>query len=57
MGEPKDEVCSIRIMFPVQSDTEAIEYKRKIREALGDLEGVRMNFDLSSGFGRSGVPT
>ena len=41
------EVCSIRIGFPVKSDEEAIEYKRKISEILINIPSVRIEFSLT----------
>ena len=45
--QPK-QICSIRIMFPVKSDEEAIEYKRKISDALSDKPEARIEFSLSN---------
>lgn len=50
-GEPKPtppQICSMRIAFPVSSDEQAIEYKKKIGVVLADLDSVRMNFDLTT---------
>lgn len=44
----KPEVCTIRIIFPVQSDEQAIECKKKIKEALGDIPDVNIQFSLMS---------
>ena len=41
------EVCTIAIMFPVVSDEQAVEYKRKIREVVGEVEGVRIDFRIA----------
>ena len=46
MEQPKKEVCTIRIMFPVDSDEQAIECKKKIRAALGDIPDVNMQFSM-----------
>jgi len=40
------EVCSIRIMFPVETDEQALDAKKKISEALSDISGVRIDFNL-----------
>jgi len=45
--EPK-QICSIEIMFPVESDEQAIVYKKKIREALSDRPEARFKFSLSN---------
>ncbi len=41
-------VCSIQIGFPVTSDEQAIEYKKKISEILADIPNVRIEFNLTS---------
>lgn len=43
----KQEVCSIRIMFPVESDEQAIEYKKKISLILADIPDSNMQFNLT----------
>ena len=40
------EVCSIRIGFPVKSDEEAIEYKKKISEVLANIPTARIEFSI-----------
>jgi len=47
--KPEDmiEVCSIRISFPVDSDEQAIEYKKKIGEVLAPIKTARVEFTLS----------
>lgn len=42
------QVCSIRIMFPVETDEKAIEYKKKIGDVLADIPQVRIEFSLMS---------
>ena len=42
------QICSIRIGFPVVSDEQAIEYKKKLTEALTDIPNVRIEFNLST---------
>ena len=49
METPKKEICTIRIMFPVDSDAEAIEIKAKIKEVLGDKPDAQIQFGLMSG--------
>ncbi|GAI68957.1 unnamed protein product [marine sediment metagenome] len=46
MDNDKKEICTIRIMFPVESDEKAIEYKKKVAEALKDIEGVQTHFAI-----------
>lgn len=40
------QVCSIRIMFPVVNDEQAIEYKKKVSIALADIPQARIEFSL-----------
>jgi len=40
------ELCNIRIMFPVNSDDEAIEYKKKIAVLLADIPDATIQFSL-----------
>jgi len=44
----RTQVCSIRIMFPVDTDEQAIAYKKKIGEVLADIPQSRIEFSLSS---------
>lgn len=46
MEQDKKEVCDIRIMFPVTSDEQAIEYKKKIQEAMKDMSEARIQFSI-----------
>ncbi|GAI72282.1 unnamed protein product [marine sediment metagenome] len=46
MQQPKQEVCTIRIMFPVVSDEKAIEYKKRLTEVLKDNPDATMQFSL-----------
>ena len=48
MPEPKKELCSIRIMFPTESDEQAIAYKKKISSLLSEISDVQIQFSLMS---------
>lgn len=53
MGEPEQkpqakQVCTIRIMFPVETDEQAIAYKKKINDVLVDIPNVRIEFSIMS---------
>lgn len=48
MAEPKIELCTIRIMFPVESDEKALDYKKKIAEVLSDNADAQIQFSLMS---------
>lgn len=43
------EVCSIRIMFPVESDDQAIDFKKKIAALLAEIPDAQIQFSLMSG--------
>lgn len=42
------QVCTIRIMFPVDTDEQAIAYKKKINDVLADIAQARIEFSLMS---------
>lgn len=44
----KQEICTIRIMFPVTSDDDAIICKKKIQIALQDKSDVLIDFTIKS---------
>ena len=44
----KQEICTIRIAFPVSSDEHALDIKSKIAALLSDVEQVRSEFSISS---------
>lgn len=46
--QKQTEICSIRIGFPVETDEQAIAYKKKISEILADIAEVRIEFSLST---------
>ena len=46
MEQPNKEICTIRIMFPVDSDEQAIDCKKKIKEALSEVPDVTTQFSL-----------
>ena len=46
MDKSKQEICTIRIMFPVETDEQAIEYKRKIAAVLQDKPDAQIQFSL-----------
>jgi len=47
MPEDKKQICSIRIMFPVESDEHAIEYKKKIGGVIADIPEATIQFSLT----------
>lgn len=40
------QICSIRIVFPAESDEQAIEYKKKISALLSEIPDAQMQFSL-----------
>ena len=46
MEQSKKQVCSIRIMFPVETDEKAIEIKKKVSTALADISEAQIQFSL-----------
>lgn len=46
--QSNQEICSIRIMFPVISDEQAIEYKRKITSMLAEIPDANIQFTLNT---------
>jgi len=46
MEQPKQEICTIRIMFPVKDDEQAIEYKKKIAALVTEIPESNMQFVL-----------
>jgi len=41
------EICTIQIAFPVDTDEQAIGYKKKINEILSDIPQARVEFALT----------
>ncbi|GAH66594.1 unnamed protein product [marine sediment metagenome] len=46
MDNDKKELCTIRIMFPVESDEQALNAKKQIAEALKGIEDVQIHFAI-----------
>ena len=44
MPKPEQEICSINIMFPVESDEQAIDCKKKVKAALENIPEVQTRF-------------
>jgi len=40
------DICTIRVVFPVESDEQAIEVKRKIKEVVKDDPDAQIHFAL-----------
>ena len=45
---PNTQICSIRIAFPVESDEQAIAYKKQLTAIFADCDSVRIGFDLTT---------
>jgi len=48
MDKDKQQICSIRIMFTVDTDEEAIDCKKKIAEALKHKPDIQLQFSLAN---------
>ena len=46
MDTRKQELCTIRIMFPVESDEQALEYKKKITALFSDMPNAHTHFEI-----------
>lgn len=46
-NQTDSDTCMFMIAFPVESDEQAIEVKRKIKEVIGDVEGLRFDFRIT----------
>lgn len=45
----KQQVCSIRIAFPVTSDDDAIKYKKEIDKVFTNIPDANIQFSILSG--------
>ena len=45
---PRKQLCTIRVMFPVTTDEEAIDIKKKVSSELADIPEARIEFSLSN---------
>lgn len=48
MEMPKQEVCKITIIFPVKSDEDALNIKKKMKDLLADNPDALFNFNIGS---------
>ncbi len=46
MDKPKQDICTIRILFPAVSDEQAIDCKKKIAALLADISDSQIHFAL-----------
>ena len=51
--ESPKQICSITVMFPVESDDAAIAVKKKIGDAVSEIEDARIDFRITN-IGRRG---
>ncbi|GAI56331.1 unnamed protein product, partial [marine sediment metagenome] len=47
MDKSKKEVCTLRIMFPVESDERAIEIKKAIEGLLAEIPEAQVHFAIA----------
>lgn len=43
---PPKEICTIRILFPVVSDAQALEVKGKISAAMSEIKNAQVHFSI-----------
>lgn len=48
MANPVKEVCTMRVIFPVQSDEQALDCKKKVQEALKGIDNLQSQFEIMS---------
>lgn len=48
MEQSNKEICSIRIMFPVNTDEQAIDIKKKVNALLAGIPDAHTNFSIGS---------
>lgn len=46
MDKEQKQICQIRIVFPVDTDEQAIEYKKKIAFLLTEIPDAQVHFSL-----------
>ena len=46
--QPKLEVCTIRVMFPVQSDEHAIDCKKKVTAIFSEVPEAQIHFSITN---------
>ena len=46
MVNPQKQLCTIRILFPVDSDDQAVEYKKKISGLIAEIPDAQIQFTL-----------
>lgn len=49
MAELEKEICSIRVMFPVDSDEQAIDIKKKLKDVLSPMPDATFDFRIIGG--------
>ncbi len=49
MDKPKNEICTIRIMFPVDTDEQAIDIKKKAAALLVEMPESHLSFSITTG--------
>jgi len=49
MAETKQQICTLRILFPVISDEQAMDCKHRIEEILADIPEAQIDFRIIIG--------
>jgi len=45
-AKSKQDLCTISIMFPIESDEQAIAYKQKITAVMAGVDAARIQFGI-----------
>jgi hypothetical protein len=53
----KRQLCRITIMFPIDTDDKAVEYKKAITEIMSKVSDARIDFSLVSMPSIKGIPS
>lgn len=46
--ETPKQICTLRILFPIETDEDAISYKQKITSILSQIPDAQINFSLTT---------
>ncbi len=46
MGKDKVEICTITVVFPIESDEQALTFKKQISELLNEVPNAQIQFRI-----------
>jgi len=52
MPDEQKQICQIRIVFPVDTDEKAVEYKKAMAAVLAEIPDAQIHFSLMSAANR-----